>query len=176
MATAVASARRPGALATIVGGGLLAGLLDGADAVIHYTLIVGIPAPNIFRYIASGLIGMRAAIHAGWMSVMLGVILHFTIAAGAAAVYYFTALKLPILIRRPFLSGTIFGLGLYAFMNYVVVPLCSVPRNPHQVFSWSDLASGIFAHVVLIGIPIALIAQRSALKQVHRLPGLSSRP
>jgi len=93
--------------------------------------------------------------------VILGVILHFTIAIGAAAAYYFFALKLPILIRRPFLAGTIFGIGLYLFMNYVVVPLSAVPKNPHAAFSWADLASALFAHIVLIGIPIALIARRS---------------
>ena len=162
MATSLATVARPRALATIAGGGLLAGLLDGAAAIIRYNLISGIPAQNIFRYIASGLIGMHAAVQAGALGVFLGVILHFTIAIGAATVYYFAALKLPILIRRPFLSGTIFGLGLYVFMNYLVVPLSAVPMNPHPVFSWIDLGSGIFFHVVLIGIPIALIAQRSA--------------
>jgi uncharacterized membrane protein YagU involved in acid resistance len=70
-------------------------------------------------------------------------------------------LKLPILIRRPFLSGTVFGLGLYLFMSYLVVPLSRVPKNPNRTFSWMELASGLFAHIVLIGILIALIAKRS---------------
>lgn len=162
MATLAASGVRPRAWITIAGGGLLAGLLDGADAVVYFSLIRGIPSENIFRYIASGLIGMRAAIDAGWLGVILGVVLHFTIAIGAATVYYLVALKLPILIRRPFLSGTIFGLGLYVFMYHVVTPLSAVPRNPHPIFSWVNFASEIFAHVVLVGIPIALLAQRSA--------------
>jgi hypothetical protein len=163
MATSVAAAPRPRAWATIAGGGLLAGLLDGVDAIVYFGLTSGVRAERIFHYIASGLIGMGASIQAGWLGVVLGVILHFTIAIGAAAVYYFVALRLPILIRRPFLSGTLFGLGLYAFMNLVVIPLSAVPKPPHPVFSWLDFASGIFAHVVIIGIPIALIAQHSAL-------------
>ena len=61
MATAVAAAPRPRALVTIVGGGLLAGFLDGSDAIIHYTLMLGIPARNIFRYIASGFLGIHTA-------------------------------------------------------------------------------------------------------------------
>jgi hypothetical protein len=162
MATSVVTAPRPRALPTILGGGILAGILDHTDATIHFTLMMGIPQSAMFHYIASGLIGMKASMQLGWLGVLLGAVLHFTIATGAAAVYYLTALKLPILIRRPFFSGTVFGLGLYAFMSYVVVPLSRVPKNPHQVFSWTELASGIFAHVVLIGIPIALIAQRSA--------------
>ncbi|HTZ90025.1 MAG TPA: hypothetical protein VMA71_06785 [Alloacidobacterium sp.] len=162
MATTIASPPRPRAIPTILGGGLLAGLLDGTDAIIYFGLKSNVSAGRIFHYIASGLIGIRASIQLGWLGVILGVILQFTIAIGGAAVYYFAALKLPILIRRPFLSGTIFGLGLYTFMNLVVVPLSAVPKNPHPTFSWIDLASGLFAHIVLIGIPIALIAQRSA--------------
>ncbi len=127
------------------------------------TLIMGISQSRMFHYIASGLIGIRASIRLGWLGVLLGIILHLTIATGAAAFYYLAARKFALLIRRPFLSGTIFGLGLYAFMTYVVLPLSAVPKNPHPVFSWFDLALGIFAHVVLVGIPIALIARRSAL-------------
>ena len=72
------------------------------------------------------------------------------------------ALKLAPLIRRPILSGTIFGLGLYVFMYHVVIPLSAVPKNPHAAFSWPNFADEIFAHIVLVGIPIALMAQRSA--------------
>lgn len=163
MATSVITVIRPRPLATIAGGGLLAGLLDGAHAVIYYSLISGIPAQNIFRYIASGLFGVHAAIRMGWLGIVLGVLLHFSIAVGAAAVYYFVALKVPFLIRQPFLAGTIFGLGLYGFMYYVVIPLSAVPKNPHPTFSWANFASEIFAHVVMVGIPIALVARHSAL-------------
>ncbi len=173
MATSIVTALRPRPLPTIAGGGLLAGLLDGVDVITYYGLKSGVAAQNIFRYIASGLIGMRAAVHAGALGVILGVGLHFTVALGAAAVYYLVALKLSILIRRPFLSGTIFGLGLYFFMNRIVVPLSAVPKNPNAVFSWTDFASGIFAHVVLIGIPIALMAQRSAcVRPAEAIPGM----
>lgn len=161
MATSVVTVPRPRALLAVFGGGLIAGVLDHTDATIHYTLMMGIPQSSMFRYIASGLIGMHAAVQAGWFAVLLGLVLHFTIAVGAAAVFYFMALKLPILIRRPFFSGTIFGLGLYALMTYIVLPLSRVPKNPHQAFSWTELASGIFAHVVLIGIPIAWMTRCS---------------
>jgi hypothetical protein len=166
MATSVTAPPRPRAIPTILGGGLLAGLLDATDAIIYFGIKSNVPAGRIFQYIASGLIGIRASTRLGPLGILLGVILQFTIAIGAAAVFYFAARKFPLLIRRPFLSGPIFGLGLYGFMNLIVVPLSAVPKPPHPVFSWLDLASGIFAHVVLIGIPIALIAQRSAIKRV----------
>jgi hypothetical protein len=131
MVTSIAVPPRPRPLPTILVGGLLAGLLDHIDATIQFTLMMGISPGRMFHYIASGLIGMRASMQLGWLGAVLGAVLHFTIAVGAAAVYYLAALRLPVLLRRPFLSGTIFGLGLYLFMSY------------------------------LIGIPIALIAKRS---------------
>ena len=161
MATSTVAPPRPRAFLTIIGGGLLAGILDGADAVVYFGLMFGVSAQRIFHHIASGLIGTQASARAGWLGVALGVLLHFTIAMGAAAVYYLVALKLPILIRRPFLSGTIFGLGLYLFMYHVVIPLSALP-NLHAPFSWPNFINEIFAHVVLVGIPIALMAQRSA--------------
>ena len=167
----IVKATRPNAWVTIAGGGLLAAFLDGADAIIYYHLVLGIPVKSIFRYIASGLIGVQAAIHAGWASVALGVILHCSIAGGGAAVYYFAALKVPLLIRRPIFSGTIFGLGLYVFMYHVVIPLSAVPKNPQAAFSWTTFADEIFAHIVLVGIPIALMAQRST-----RVKPLSAQP
>jgi hypothetical protein len=161
MATSIVTTPRPRAWGTIAGGGLLAGFLDGTDAIIYYHLTFGIPVQSIFHYIASGLIGVQASIHAGLAGVALGVILHFSIAIGAATVYYFAALKLPILVRQPILSGAIFGLGLYVFMYHVVIPLSAVPKNPHATFSWTTFVDEIFAHIVLVGVPIALMAQRS---------------
>ena len=162
MPTSVLTTAKPRAFPTIVWGGLLVGFLDAMDAMIYFGLRSGVTPQRIFHYIASGLIGIRASIALGAIGVALGIVLHFFIAIGAATVYYLVALKVPLLIRRPFLSGTIFGLGLYFFMNRIVVPLSAVPKNPNAVFSWIDLLSGFFAHIVLIGIPIALIARYSA--------------
>jgi hypothetical protein len=47
-------------------------------------------------------------------------------------------------------------------MYHVVIPLSAVPKNPHATFSWTTFVDEIFAHIVLVGIPIALMAQRSA--------------
>src|ERR1700751_1430699 len=140
MATSVIARLRPRAVPPTLGGGLLAGLLDGTDAILYFGLLSGVSADRIFRYIASGLIGIHAAVNLGPFAVILGLILHFTIAVGPPAVYYIAALKFSFLIRPPFLSGTVFGLGLYFFMNYIVVPLSDVPKQPLRDFSWIDLA------------------------------------
>jgi len=56
------------------------------------------------------------------------------------------------------LCGAAYGLLLYGVMNYVVVPLSAAgagSKNP----LWITLS--IAAHVLLIGIPIALLARRA---------------
>lgn len=166
MASSTITAPRPRALETVIGGGLIAGLLDGLDAIIYYGAMFGVSPARIFHHIASGLIGTRASAQLGWPGVALGVLLHFLIAIGGAAVFYLVALKLPLLVRRPLLSGAIFGLGLYVFMYYVVIPLSALPKNPHAAFSWPNFIDEIFAHIVLVGFPIALMARRSAHKLV----------
>jgi uncharacterized membrane protein YagU involved in acid resistance len=149
---------RPRALEVIFWGGLVAGTLDAIDAMVWVTAI-GVSIPRLFKFIASGLIGM-AAFKGGMPAVALGVVLHFTIATGAATVYYLLSLRLPALLQRPFLSGPIFGVGAYIFMHYVVLPLSAVPAQAPPTFVW--VANQLFSHTIFVGLPIALIARRSA--------------
>src|SRR6266702_597127 len=109
------------ALAAIGLGGLTAGVLDGMDATIFYGLYAGVTPVRLFQHIASGLIGAKA-FDGGWYTVILGIALHFSIATGAAAIYYGVSRMLPILSQKPFLSGPAFGIAVYLFMRYVVVP------------------------------------------------------
>src|SRR5580698_8615783 len=77
--------------------GLIAGFLDGMDAVVFIGLFRGIPVPRIFQFIASGALGVRS-FQGGWATVLLGVGFHFLIATGAAAVFYILSLKLPMML------------------------------------------------------------------------------
>jgi len=146
---------------SIVGGGLLAGLLDGADAIIYYGLMYGVSAKQISIHIASGLIGRHAAVQGGELSIVLGLFLHFLIAFSAATIFYLVAGKWPSILSHPLLSGTVFGLLWYMLMYRIVLPLSAIPRNPNPRFSLPDFADEIFAHIFLVGIPIALMATYS---------------
>src|SRR5262249_22761661 len=142
--------------------GLLAGLLDGLDAVCYFGLTIGATPAGIFRYIAGGLIGLQNARGGGWEIVVLGIALHFLIAMGAAASYCAASLWLPALIRRPFLWGPVFGIAVYLFMDFIVVPLSLLPPQGH----WSSAAvfiNEILIHMMGVGVPIAWFASRSTL-------------
>ena len=142
----------------IVIGGLVAGLLDISFACTYWAIARDVPAQRIFQSVASGLLG-KEAYAGGWGSAALGLGLHFFMTLAMAAAYYMASRQVPALWRRPLMFGAAYGLILYAVMNFVVVPLSraggSVPRN--DLWTWS----GIAAHVLLVGIPIALSIQRA---------------
>jgi len=85
--------------------------------------------------------------------------LHFLIALVAAAVYYAAARKLGVLPGRPVVSGLLYGVAVYVFMNFVVLPLSAVAERPFVL----ELALVILAvHMVFVGLPIALAVRRWA--------------
>ena len=111
--------------------------------------MAGRPIVRTLQSVASGLLG-RAALQGGWGAAALGLFLHFTIAMGAATVYYCVSRKLNVLAERPWMSGVLFGALVYLFMNLVVVPLSAAPfRIPLQI-------TGLSVHMFLVGLPIAL--------------------
>lgn len=162
MASSIQSASRTHALRAIAKAGLLAGFLDGMDAVVYIGLISGIPVIRVFQFIASGAVGVKA-FHGGLGAAALGVFFHFVIATGAAAVFYALSRRLPALLRKPLLWGPLYGLAVFFFMRYVVVPLSSTPRQPPAKVS--SLANLIFSHIFFVGIPIALVISREAKRE-----------
>lgn len=153
----VFSFNQPRALSTILCGGLTVGVLDGLAAVI-LSALRGVSPARVFQYIASGLLG-RASFNGGFKTVLLGVLLHFLIAFGVATVFYFASLRLPALTRQAVLSGVGYGVIVYFVMQYVVLPLSAIQKGP---FSFTAMLRGLIVHMICVGLPVALIARRSA--------------
>ena len=144
-------------LVFVLAGGLVAGTLDIAYACIFWALKSNVPAQRILQSVAAGLLG-EASFEGGWETAALGLALHYLIALSMSVVYYLVAARWVLLRQRPVLCGAAYGLLLYGIMNYVVVPLSAAgpgSKNPLWV------ALSIAAHVLLIGIPIALLARRA---------------
>jgi hypothetical protein len=169
--SATQSASEHRALRTILIAGIVAGAFDGTYAVVYFGLTRGVPAHRIFQHVASGLLG-RASFDLGWKSVVLGVVCHFTVAIGAAATFALASRAMPVLLRKPLLFGPLFGLAIYGFMNFVVIPLSRVTSSR----GWGPidaLITGILVHMFLIGLPIALILSRAQLAVWNRSPQMS---
>ena len=88
-----------------------------------------------------------------------GAFLHSFIVLMIVLVYWRARRWAAVLIERPYLSGAIYGLLVYAVMNYVVIPLSATSR-PRFLLSW--VVCSIVVHALFVGIPAALAARRAA--------------
>lgn len=138
-------------------GGFVAGLLDILFAWAFWAVKAGTPAMRVFQSVAAGVLG-REAFTGGGSTAALGLLLHFTITTAMAFAYHLAALWLPMLVRRPIACGAAYGLFLFAFMRYVVVPL-SAAGGPSKDPAW--IGAMVAAHVALVGIPIAVACGRT---------------
>jgi len=152
---------RPKALPTILLGGLTVGIFDMLFAFTYYGLILGVKPLRIFQSVASGLIGRPRAIEGGVPTFILGLALHFVVATCIATVFYLVARLLPVILRQFVISGLLYGVIAYFGMNYVVIPLSAIGARPSGK-RLSVLITEVVGHALLVGLPLAIIAWRSA--------------
>lgn len=152
---------RPRAIDTIPLGGLLIGIFDLLFAFTFYALILGIPALRIFQSVAAGVLGRPAAVAGGVRTFLLGILLHFVVATCIATVYFLATQFLPVLVRHPVISGLIYGVVAYFGMKFIVLPLSAIGQRG-AIPRFPILLTELIGHAVLVGLPVALLARRSA--------------
>jgi uncharacterized membrane protein YagU involved in acid resistance len=138
----------------IVGATLAAGTLDILSAVV-YTLMAGKQPINMLKGLASAVLGDGAATGGNHIAAV-GLALHFAIMAVMAAFFIIAADRMPALKARWVIAGIAYGIGLWAVMNLIVLPL----RFGWHPFKPLGLAEQFFSHIVLVGLPIAWFARK----------------
>jgi hypothetical protein len=140
---------------TIIYAGLAAGVLDAAAGVIVYYIWFKFNPMQVLQFISTGVFG-PSAMSGGLATAIAGLILHFIIALSIAAIYFFSYPKIKVLGKFAVASGLFFGLAVWLVMNLIIVPHSNVPASP---FDAGLAAVGIVWHMVLVGLPIALITK-----------------
>jgi hypothetical protein len=146
---------KPIAIATAI-----CGTLDILFAMI-LTVAFGREIPNMLRSVASG--PFPLATEMGMAAAILGLVVHFALMAIMAAGLVLLIRWRPALAETPLRTGLAYGVLTYFIMNWLVVPLrfgTSLPPKPLSI------STQMFAHIVLVGIPMAYIAAR----YLHRHP------
>jgi hypothetical protein len=139
---------------------LIGGLVAGALDIIYAFVWLGMSGRTplwVLQTIASGWLG-RAAFTGGIAAGALGLASHFGISIAAAALYG-AAVRGSAWIRAHWIVGGItFGVLVYLFMNFVVIPLSAAPFGP----SWTPRAfiQGFISHALVFGLPIAWVWHR----------------
>ena len=153
------SSPRPGnALPAILWGGLVSGVLDITAAFVVYGRFGAKPIP-LLQGIAAGLLGTRA-FAGGLPTAGLGLLCHFFIAFSAAAVYFAASRWIGFAVRHAVVSGVVYGVIVYFFMNRIVVPLSEARKHP---FSLEMMIIGVTIHIFCVGLPIAIAVRRYSL-------------
>jgi hypothetical protein len=133
---------------------LAVGVLDLLDAFIFFGRRGARPI-RILQSIAAGLLG-RASFSGGWPTALLGLALHFFIAFSIVLVLLLAAKRLPVLARHWFLTGIVYGIGVYVVMNFVVIPLSAAAGGSPR---GAVLANGLLIHMLGVGLPASLAAR-----------------
>jgi len=119
------------------------------------TVAFGRQVGNMLRFVASG--PFPAATKMGTTGANLGLVVHFALMAVMVTVFVLAARARPSLLDRPALAGLAYGVLTYLAMNWLIVPLRFGGPLPLKPIS---IATQLFAHIVLVGLPTAFIARR----------------
>lgn len=138
---------------TIARATMVAGTLDILFAAILSSLFGKGPMPML-RFVASG--PFPPATEWGIAGSLLGLLVHFGLMFVMAMLFVVAVQQRPAWLGKPIQAGIAYGLITYVAMNLIVVPLRfgNWPPTPRSV------ATQLFAHIVLVGIPIALVAAK----------------
>jgi uncharacterized membrane protein YagU involved in acid resistance len=144
-----------GLAAPILTGGLLSGAIDLTYACTYHGIVSHVPPVRIFQSIGSGFFG-KASFEMGATSATAGVLAHFGILIIAASIFNFARRRFAYLREHAYVSGMVFGVGIWLTMNYVVLPLSAAP---HFKSNLQGTLSDFAVHVLLLGPAISLVAK-----------------
>jgi hypothetical protein len=147
----------------IVAAGLACGIMDYTAACVTWWLRARVTPARIGQSIASGLLGPRS-FQGGYATALLGFAIHFLIAFTAATVFYLASRKLKFMTEHFLVAGALYGVAVYTFMYWVVMPLSAVRRGP---FSLELTILAIVTHIFCVGLPIAIAVRKFAGSPSH---------
>ena len=91
--------------------------------------------------------------------------MHFLIATVATAVFYVAARRLKFLLEHAIIAGLLYGVGVYLFMNFIVLPLSAVPQRNAPPLSGRII--GLLVIMFCVGLPISVIVHRFSTPYVR---------
>ena len=111
----------------------------------------------MWQGVGSALLG-DASYNGGIPTMLVGLLIHFSIAFSVVTVYHLASKRLPFLWRQPLVFGPLYGIAVHIFMQHVVLAL----RWPDQPATpLGPYIRQIVVHIVCVGTPTALWARRA---------------
>ena len=117
----------------------------------------GRSAEWVLQSVASGWLG-DAAFTSGRVGQAIGLFSHYGIVLVAAALFVLASRRVPLARRHVVAAGGAYGILVYLFMNFVVLPLSAFPFE--LTYTAARLLEGFVSHAILVGLPIAVAARK----------------
>jgi uncharacterized membrane protein YagU involved in acid resistance len=143
----------------LLAGGAIAGALDILFA-ISFAAYNGMAPMRLLQTVASGAFG-KAAFSGGASTAVLGLVFHFALSYLWTTVFLVAAWRVPALLRRPLVSGIVFGVVVFLIMRLLVLPFSAFPFP--VTFKPLGSTLDLLSHMLLFGVPIAISASKTAL-------------
>ena len=134
---------------------LVAGTLDIAMAIIE-TLLKGRDPLAMLGGLASG--PFPGAAKLGLAGSALGLLVHYAIMAVMVSIFILARDRSALVRNHTLIAAALYGIGLWLVMYGLVLPLRF--GAPFPSADPVEIAKQLFAHVVLVGLAIGLVAKR----------------
>ncbi len=138
---------------------LLVGTADITYAICYSYWRSGTPPQRLLQSVAAGAVGRDAAFAGGTPTALMGLGFHYFIALTITVIFFLAAKQMRSLVRHPVLTGSLYGIGVYLVMNFIVIPLSKI--GPRPLPAMLTIVTGVLVHMFVIGTPIAIGARRS---------------
>lgn len=152
------------AIKAILLAGLLTGLLDATAAMVQAYFWNDVTPDRVWKYVASGALG-RPAFSGGAGIVVMGLLFHFIIAFAFTVTFFFLYPWIRPYAPHIVVTGMLWGIVVWAVMQFVVVPLSNVPPLPP--FSFKRALPQMVIHLFCGGLPMALVIHRCYVKKTR---------
>ncbi|MES3018760.1 MAG: hypothetical protein V4721_13320 [Bacteroidota bacterium] len=140
----------------ILQAGFLVGTLDILAACLQYYLNTNKEPSGVFKFIASGIFGIKA-FSGGVPMIIAGLIFHYIIALGFTFIFFILYPKIRLVIKNNIFIGITYGIFVWLVMKFLVIPVSNTPPQP---FKFTSAAIAMSILIVCIGIPLSFIAAR----------------
>jgi hypothetical protein len=134
---------------------LAVGVLDALDGVAFFGITAHKNPIQVLQFIASGALG-PSAYGGGLATAGLGALFHFAVAAVAATIYLGAYARSAAVRAHWVASGIAFGVGVWAVMNLIVVPLSAIGQLPDAL----GVVHGLIGHALTVGLTTSYVARR----------------
>jgi hypothetical protein len=175
--------KRKSFLKTILLTGLLAGSLDAIAAMTQFLIRNNGGNPlKVWRYVGSGVLGQDIMNKSLETAAIYGLLFHFLIAFTFTLFFYLIFPTIKQFSKNAFITGLLYGIGVWLVMNLLIVPLSNVNSkgklwtkvigadgSSHIAFQFpadpTQMAIGILIIMFCVGLPISLMTHKYYAKQ-----------